>query len=98
MKKKPTKFPIRYCSYCGEEIAPDMRNADRNMMFYGDQSTIPYGSKYNEKTGKRQFCPYFKCPNYKQKKWYQSGGSPHDEYYLDELWIEKEFGVWEKVD
>ena len=98
MKKQQTKLLIRYCSYCGEEMNPDMRNADRNMMFYGDQSTIPYSSRYNKKTGKRQFCPYFKCPNYKQKKWYQIGGSPHDEYYLDELWINEEFGVWEKID
>ena len=93
--QKRGKLPTKYCSYCGREMSLDMRNADENMMFYGDQSTIPYASKYNKKTGERQYCPYFKCPDHKNKKWYQIGGSPHDEYFLDEVWIEKKFGIWE---
>ena len=99
MKKieKIIKLPRRYCSYCGEEMSPNMRDADKNMMFYGDQSTIPYGSRHNRKTGERQFCTYFKCPNYKHKKWYQIAGSPHDEYFLDELWVEKGIGDWRKA-
>lgn len=68
-----------------------MRNADENMMFYGEQSNIPYAPRYNKRTGERQFCPYLKCPNYKQKKWYEIGGSPHDEYFLNEVWVKKEF-------
>jgi len=27
----------------------------------------------------------FKCPNYNKKKWYQFCGSPHDSYFLEEV-------------
>jgi len=67
-----------------------MRNADENIMFYGD------ASRYDKRTGNLQYCPYFKCEDYKKKRWYEIGGSPHDEYFLYEVWIEKEFGIWER--
>jgi hypothetical protein len=81
--EKSKELPVRYCSYCGEKIIVNMMSTDKE--------------KYNRKTGERQYRPYFKCPNYRQKKWYLIFGSPHSKYFLDEMWIEKSFGVWEKV-
>jgi hypothetical protein len=98
MTDKSQKLPKAYCSHCGMDMHLTMRDADENMMFYERESTIPFAKKYNSETGKRQYCPYFKCRNYKDKKWYQFAGSPHDEYFLDEVWIEKEFGIWQKVE
>ena len=98
MKEENNKLPVHYCSYCGQKIIPSMVYANENKMYYGDLQSIPFASKYNNETGEKQYCPFFECPDYKQKKWYQIGGSPHDKYFLDEIWVEKKFGVWEKVD
>lgn len=75
----------RYCSYCGEEMLVWNEPADNCFMFYGDTSTIPIASRYDKKTGLRNFVRKYKCQNYKKRKWYHIGGSPHDEYFLDDV-------------
>ena len=75
----------KFCSYCGREMLLSLAGAETNMMFYGDVPTIPLSGKYDKRTGKRNCCFKYKCPDYKNKKWYEIGGSPHDDYYIDEV-------------
>jgi hypothetical protein len=82
MNNKPE---TKYCSYCGKKMLVWNERADKCMMFYGDQSTIPIADRYDKKTGKENYVWKCKCPNYKKRKWYQIGGSPHDEYFLEEV-------------
>jgi len=81
LKRKAEK---RFCQHCGCEMIRIKRGAEENMMFYGDMSTIPLAGAYDKKTGLRNYCWYYKCPMYKERKWFQIR-SPHDDYFIDEV-------------
>ena len=72
----------RFCSYCGSSVFERLLGAETNMMFYGDQPTIPLDSAYDKKTGQRNYCYKYICPHYKEKKWFECY-SPHDNYFVD---------------
>lgn len=88
---------IKYCTYCGNKIMPLMRSASENIIFYEKMGTMIYASKYNENTGQKQYCPYYKCSNYKDKKWYEFAGSPHDNYFINEIYLKRIDGVFVKL-
>ena len=69
MKDKNITKHERYCSHCGLKMIETLVGAETNMMFYGDMSSIPFGSAYDEKTGERQFCYKYICPCWKKKLW-----------------------------
>lgn len=72
----------RYCSYCSAEMIFSKIGAESvNTYVPLIDASYPLGSKYDKKTGERQYAPHFKCPNFKQKKWYQIV-SPHDEFSI----------------
>lgn len=74
----------RYCSHCGRLMIETMHGAETNMMFYGDQSTIPLASAYDKRTGKRNYCYKYTCPLWK-KRWGGLIYSEHDDYFIDEI-------------
>jgi len=71
---------MKYCTECGENLIATPKRADKLEVVYMFDVGI-LGSKYNSKTGFRQFGIEMKCPN---KKWYNShsfytrDGSLHD--------------------
>ena len=73
-----------YCSYCGSEMIETMEGAEKNMMFYSDSPSIPFSSAYDKKTGKRQFCYRYTCPNWKNG-FLGIFYSQHDDYFIDEI-------------
>jgi hypothetical protein len=77
----------RYCSYCGSEMIRTLIYAEQNMIGIscaGDWAEFPIAHAYDKKTGKRNFSPFYKCPNYENKKWYQVC-SPHDSYFIGKV-------------
>ena len=54
-------------------------------MFYGDTSSIPVASKYDKKTGKKNFVRYYMCQDYQKRKWHQTGESLHDNYFEEKV-------------
>jgi hypothetical protein len=79
------KIEKRFCSYCGKQMITYLRPAEENeiWLYPGDVKTI-YAYPYDSKTGKRNYCPYWICPDYKVKKWYQIF-SPHDSYFENKV-------------
>ena len=74
----------RYCSYCGVLCREQMLGAETNMIFYGDQPTIPLTSAYDKNTGERNYCYKYTCPNWKKKVW-GLFYAKHDDYFVDEV-------------
>ena len=74
----------RYCSHCGIVCIEKMLGAETNMMFYGDQSTIPLDSAYDKKTGQRNYCYKYTCPKWEKKCW-GLFYSDHDDYFVDKV-------------
>jgi hypothetical protein len=83
--REENKLNIRHCSYCGKQMRTWPHPANECFMFYGDQSTIPIASKFDKKTGKQNFVRRFECHNYKKRKWYRIGGSPHDSDFEEKV-------------
>lgn len=84
MKDKNITKHERYCSHCGLKMIETLVGAETNMMFYGDMSSIPFGSAYDEKTGERQFCYKYICPCWKKKLWGLLY-SKHDNYFVNKI-------------
>lgn len=77
------KKETRFCSHCGVEMLKIKRGAEENMMFYGDMLTMPLAGAYDKNTGLRNYCWFYICPMWNDKKWYEIGGSPHDDYFIN---------------
>jgi len=73
----------RHCKHCGALCRSEKVGAETNMQYYGDAQTIPFGSEYDEKTGKRNYCWKITCPNYHPMKWFQMMESRHDSYFIN---------------
>ena len=67
-----------YCSECGSLMIETMIGAETCFVYYGDERSIPAGDAFDRKTGKRQYCYHYKCPN---KNWYNH----HDSFFEDKL-------------
>jgi hypothetical protein len=72
----------RYCSHCSKLMIETLVGAEKNMMFYGDQSTIPLASPYDKKTGERNYCYRYQCIDHKEI-WWGLFYSDHDSYFVD---------------
>jgi hypothetical protein len=75
----------RYCSHCGAEMLCIKRGAEENMIYTWDSeggTSRPFDTAYNRETGERNYCFYYKCAMYRDRRWYQVC-SPHDEYFID---------------
>lgn len=83
--KEEKKLNVRFCGYCGKQTRTWPKPADECFMFYGDQSSITIAPKYNKETGRKNYVQMFECHDYRKKKWYQFIRSPHDSYFLEEV-------------
>ena len=84
--KDKNKKDIRYCSYCGHKIEPELVGAEvKVLMCYGmDCFKQPVGNRFDEKTGKRQYVRRYRCPNWRKRFLFSS---PHDSYIVKEIII-----------
>lgn len=83
--KEPEK---RFCKGCGEEMLAYLRPASENMIptYMGHEiKLLRFARPYDEKTGKRNDCWYYRCPEYDKQGWWQ--WSDHDEYFIDKIII-----------
>ena len=76
-EKKITKRKL-YCTKCGSELKMILVGAEEFYYFYPECGKFYPYSKYNQKTGKRQYVKRYKCPN---KKWWNS----HTDFMEDEI-------------
>ena len=55
----------RYCSYCGAKIKPEIIGAEVRVLYcgFGDCWKKSISSRYDPKTGKRQYVRKYRCPN-----------------------------------
>lgn len=74
----------RYCSYCGLSMLPSLVGAEKNIVYYGEYSSMPYAAPFDEKTGERQYCPQYVCPKWK-RVFFGLFYSVHDNYYINEI-------------
>jgi len=79
---------IKYCSYCGIEMVKINILACTVDMYepYGGM-TFKLASMFDRDTGKINLTHEYKCPNYKDKKWFHLY-SPHDKYYSYKVFTE----------
>lgn len=83
MNKK--KIKIKYCSYCGFPMIEELIPADKAMCSYGDFcEDMPFDSKFDEETGKRQFVKNYKCPN-KPTGFFKKLFNNHDEWFEEKI-------------
>jgi hypothetical protein len=83
MKKKIVEpKEKRYCSFCGEQLIELLEGAEKNMMYYGHDQVGPFDSRYDEKTGQRNYCYRYICPKWK-RIFFGLFYSSHDNYFID---------------
>jgi len=75
--KKEKKNEKLYCTECGNELKMTLVGAEKFYYVYSTGCFHPY-SKYNRKTGKRQYVKRYKCPN---SKWWNS----HSDFMEDKI-------------
>ena len=78
----PAPSKVLFCSHCGSQMLESMHGAEENMQYVYD-TKVPAGCPYNRKTGKRQYCLKYVCPNWTKPHLWEF--SLHDNYFLDEI-------------
>lgn len=78
--------PSKYCEHCGEKLRSALVGAEKHMMFYGDEPTIPLAPPYNQKTGKRQYVWHWWCPKKETYPWWQFWKiDQHDDFMGEDI-------------
>jgi len=80
-KQKKENENIRYCSYCGARIEPVLIGAEVRVehFAFNDVYKAPISTRFDKKTGKRQYVRKYKCPN--STRFFNK----HDNYIVNEI-------------
>lgn len=85
-----------FCEYCGRLCKKSTMGAE-NYYFNSPVGRIYPVSKYNSKTGNRQFVYIYTCPNYKESFWSKVWGSKHEKILDEDVYEELKSGQFKKV-
>lgn len=72
------KKEIHYCTECGEQLTTHKEGAENHEYFVPWSPYSNNYSKYNEKTGKRNYVRVYKCPN--KGGWDWLSGDKHTKF------------------